>query len=70
MYANFGSTRSIIYILNVIEWVDENDEEIIDEEIVAAMKERGKKMLRSVLLPALISDRYERIVKLGDPPKK
>src|SRR5918911_1343192 len=70
MYANLGSTRSIIYILNVIEWVDENEEEIIDEELAAAMKEQGKKMLRSVLLPALTSDRYERIVKLGDPPKK
>jgi nucleotide-binding universal stress UspA family protein len=34
------------------------------------MKEQGKKMLRSVLLPAVTSDRYERIVKLGNPPKK
>ncbi len=58
------------YILHIIEWIDENEEEVIDEELATAMKEQGKKMLRSVLLPARLSEKYERIVKLGDPSSK
>ncbi|MEW6604055.1 MAG: sodium/solute symporter [Thermoproteota archaeon] len=59
-----------VYILNVIEWMDESDESI-DDELTAAMEEQGKKMLRSILLPKrryLV--KYERMVKLGDPATK
>ena len=31
------------YILHIIEWIDENEEEITDEELATAMKEQGKK---------------------------
>jgi nucleotide-binding universal stress UspA family protein len=59
-----------VYILNVIEWIDENDESI-DDELAANMEEQGKKMLRSILLPKRgFSVKYERIVKLGDPAAK
>lgn len=57
-----------IYLLNVIEWADENDESI-DEELAAEMEEQGRRMLRSVVIPRTARD-YERIVKLGDPATK
>jgi nucleotide-binding universal stress UspA family protein len=59
-----------IYILNVIEWMDENDESI-DDELAIAMQEAGRKILRSILLPKKVySIKYERMVKLGDPATK
>jgi nucleotide-binding universal stress UspA family protein len=60
--------RAKIYILNVVEWTDE-DEESVDSVLVNKMEEEGRKMLRSLL----ISDKrtaYERIVKHGDPGTK
>lgn len=69
IYVNPGSgTATTIYILNVIEWVDERDESV-DDELAAVMEEQGRKMLRSILLPTRAS-KYERIVKLGDPATK
>lgn len=65
-----AATPTTVYILNVIEWVDENDESI-DDELADAMEEQGKKMLRSILLPRRgHSIKYERVVKLGDPATK
>lgn len=60
--------RARIYILNVIEWTDE-DEESVDSVLVNKMEEEGRKMLKSII----ISDKksaYERIVKHGDPGTK
>ena len=57
-----------IYLVNVIEWTDENDESF-DEILAGEMEERGRKMLKSVVTTRNL-DKYERIVKLGDPGKK
>jgi SSS family transporter len=67
IYAS-SSDRAVIYILNVIEWVDE-DEESMDEELVDAMEEQGRRMLRSIVIPKS-ARAYERMVKLGDPATK
>ncbi|HEX7031614.1 MAG TPA: sodium/solute symporter [Nitrososphaera sp.] len=65
-----AATTTTVYILNVIEWMDENDESI-DYELADAMEEQGKKMLRSILLPKRgPSVKFERMVKLGDPATK
>jgi urea-proton symporter len=66
----YGSSndRVMISILNVIEWADE-DEESMDEELAAAIEERGRRMLRSIMIPKPAKD-YERMVKLGDPATK
>lgn len=64
IYSN-SSVRVKISILNVIEWVNE-DEEYIDEELSAAIEEKGRRMLRSIVIPKMAKD-YERLVKLGDP---
>ncbi|HYY39675.1 MAG TPA: universal stress protein, partial [Nitrososphaera sp.] len=45
-----SNDRTMIYILNVIEWADE-DEESMDEELAAAMQEQGRLMLRSIMIP-------------------
>lgn len=68
---NTGSgTITTIYILNVIEWMDESDESV-DDELATVMEEEGKRMLRSILLPKKgYSIKYERMVKLGDPATK
>jgi SSS family transporter len=60
--------RTMIYILNVIEWADE-DEESMDEELAAAMEEQGRRMLRSIMIPKSARE-YERMVKLGNPATK
>jgi urea-proton symporter len=57
-----------IYILNVIEWTDDQ-EESVDVEITAKIEEEGRKMLRSVVVSKKKGN-YERIVKLGDPASK
>ncbi|HEX2106400.1 MAG TPA: sodium/solute symporter [Nitrososphaera sp.] len=64
IYSN-SSVRVKISILNVIEWVEE-DEESMDEELSAAMEEQGRRMLRSIVIPKMAKD-YERLVKTGDP---
>jgi len=66
---NSTHDRTKIYILNVIEWADEN-EESIDEELAAAMEEQGRRMLRSVAVPKVVRWGHERMVKLGDPATK
>ena len=70
-HANYifrGSAKVKIYLLHVIEWSDENEENI-DEELASQIQEEGRLILRSVVLPKQIND-YKRIVKLGDPSEK
>src|ERR671925_1898637 len=67
IYAS-SSDKAVIYILNVIEWVDE-DEESMDEELANSMEEQGRRMLRSIMIPKSARS-YERMVKLGDPATK
>jgi nucleotide-binding universal stress UspA family protein len=70
-HANYlfrGSAKVKIYLIHVIEWTDENEENI-DEELAAQIQEEGRLILRSVVLPRQIND-YKRIVKLGDPSEK
>ncbi|MFB5606256.1 MAG: universal stress protein, partial [Nitrosarchaeum sp.] len=70
-HANYlfrGAAKVRIYLLHVIEWTDENEENI-DEELASQIQEEGKLILRSVVLPRQIND-YKRIVKLGDPAEK
>jgi len=70
-HANYlfrGSAKVRIYLLHVIEWTDENEENI-DEELASQIQEEGRLILRSVVLPRQIND-YKRIVKLGDPAEK
>src|ERR687883_182430 len=49
IYSN-SYERVLVYILNVIEWADE-DEEYMDEEFAAAMEEQGRRVLRSIVIP-------------------
>lgn len=70
-HANYlfrDAARVRIYLLHVIEWTDENEENI-DEELGSQIQEEGKLILRSVAVPKQVSD-YKRIVKLGDPSEK
>ena len=70
-HANYlfrGAAKVNIYLLHVIEWTDENEEDI-DEELSSQIQEEGRLILRSVVLPKQIND-YKRIVKLGDPAEK
>lgn len=70
-HANYlfrGAAKVKIYLVHVIEWTDENEENI-DEELAAQIQEEGRLILRSVVLPRQIND-YKRIVKLGDPSEK
>ena len=60
--------RAKIYILNVIEWTDE-DEESVDSVLVSKMEEQGRKMLKSIIMTEKKTE-YERIVKHGDPGTK
>jgi SSS family transporter len=64
----FGETIPVrIILLNVIEWTDESDG-TLDEAMSDEMVQEGRKMLRSVVVPKF--QKYERVVKLGDPAKK
>lgn len=63
-----GAAQVRIYLLHVIEWTDENEENI-DEELSEQIQEEGRLILRSVVVPKNVSD-YKRIVKLGDPAEK
>ena len=63
-----GAARVRIYLVHVIEWSTEEDEENIDEEMVSQIQEEGRMILRSVVVPKQIND-YKRIVKLGNPPE-
>lgn len=63
-----GAAMVQIYLLHVIEWPEENEENI-DEELSGQMLEDGKIILRSIVVPQQIND-YKRIVNLGNPPTK
>jgi SSS family transporter len=65
---NSSHERALVYILNVIEWADE-DEEYMDEELAAAMEEQGRRMLRGIMMPKSARE-YQRMVKLGNPARK
>lgn len=57
-----------IYIMHVIEWIDEEDESV-DDTLVSQMEQEGRKMLRNVAISSRNPD-CERIVKLGEPAIK
>ena len=63
-----GSAKTKIYLLHVMEWSDE-EEENIDEELSSQMQEEGRIVLRSIVVPKQINE-YVRIVKLGNPSIK
>ena len=70
-HANYlfrGAARVRIYLLHVIEWTEEKEENI-DKEMATQIQEEGKMILRSVMVPKQIND-YKRIVKLGDPAEQ
>lgn len=66
IFSNSNMIR--VYLLHVIEWSDENDENM-DEDLSAQMLEEGKIVLKSIMMPKQLRD-YKRIVRLGNPPKK
>jgi len=63
-----GITRVRIYLLHVIEWTDDDDENI-DETMSSQIQEEGRLILRSIVVPKQLND-YKRIVKLGNPSVK
>ncbi len=63
-----GMSKVRIYLLHVIEWTDEGDENI-DEALYSQIQEEGRLILRSIVVPKQLSD-YQRIVKLGNPSAK
>ncbi len=63
-----NAARVKIYLLYVIEWSDE-DEENMDEKLGLQMQEEGRIILKSIVIPRQVSS-YSRIVKLGNPPVK
>lgn len=65
----FGNAlHSKIFVLNVIEWTDEQ-EESWDDRMTSKIEEEGRRMLRSVVVPRR-ECALERIVKVGDPSSK
>ncbi len=63
-----GMLNVRIYLLHVIEWADETDENM-DETLSSQIQEEGRMILRSIVVPKQLND-YKRIVKLGDPSRK
>ena len=63
-----GMSKVRIYLLHVVEWTDEDDENI-DEALYSQIQEEGRLILRSIVVPKQLSD-YQRIVKLGNPSAK
>lgn len=57
-----------IYLLYVVEWSDEEDEDM-DSTISSHILQEGRMILRSVAVPKEASG-IHRIVKVGDPPTK
>ena len=57
-----------IYLLHVVEWTDE-DEEDMDSAMSSQISREGRIVLRSVAVPREAED-VRRIVKLGDPSSK
>lgn len=62
----FRATGVRVYLLHIIEW-SEDDDENIDEELSSQILEEGRIVLRSITVPRQVSD-CKRIVKLGNPP--
>ena len=62
-------TDSIIYVVHIIEWTDEHEENTdYDTELTRRIEKEGRLVLSSIL--AKNSRRCERIVKMGDPANK
>lgn len=57
-----------IYLMHVVEWTDEDDEDM-DEELSSQMSKEGRIVLRSVAVPRE-AGAVTRIVKLGNPPAR
>ncbi len=57
-----------IYLMHVVEWTDEDDEDM-DETLSSQMAKEGRIVLRSVAVPRE-AGAVTRIVKLGNPPTK
>ena len=65
------ATSLEVYLLYVMEWTDEDagDEENVDEQLSDQMREEGRIILRSVVVPRQVR-RCTRMVKLGAPARK
>jgi len=61
---------SMIYVVHVIDWPDDNKDENIeyDNELLKRVEKEGRLVLSSILINA--SKRCERIVKVGDPANR
>ena len=57
-----------IYLMHVVEWTDEDDEDM-DETLSSQMAKEGRIVLRSVAVPRE-AGAVTRVVKLGNPPAK
>ena len=62
-----GSINIRVYLLHVIEWPDQDEQD--DEMISVQMQQEGRMILGSVAVPREITS-VRRFVKLGDPPTK
>jgi nucleotide-binding universal stress UspA family protein len=58
----------MLYVIHVIEWTEEDDDESFDSELTKRMEQEGRKMLTGLLLSKKVH--CERIVKIGDPSTK
>jgi SSS family transporter len=69
-YANrlFDEPDAMLYVIHVIEWTEEDDDESFDSELTKRMEQEGRKMLTGLLLSKKVH--CERIVKIGDPSTK
>lgn len=63
-----GVAHAKIYVLNVIEWSDE-EEENMDEDLVHQIQNEGRRLINSLVVPRQINT-VERVVKIGDPATK
>jgi urea-proton symporter len=60
---------SVIYVVHVIEWTDDHEDNIeYDTELIKRIEKEGRLVLSSILIKN--PRRCERIVKVGDPAKK
>lgn len=61
---------SIIYVMHVIEWADDNRGEDVgyDAELLKRVEKEGRLLLSSILIKN--SKRCERIIKVGDPSNR
>lgn len=61
-----GAAKVRMYLLYVIEWSDDGD---MDEGLTEQMREEGRLILRSVVVPKQFND-YVRLVRIGSPSTK